>query len=1495
MADTETKTKKTKEKQTKTIYALPDGTALPYKGVDKFFRDIIRHHNGVQRWEDIEKVTVPSAQFPLGERPLVPGPRSPICAKCGLDTQGARNPYMDYAGSTNPVATIIMESVSGKEDNSGSVCSAGFAALLVSLVLKYQKEHGVALRDIRWVPLTRCAARQGKMPNYKTKGNWCRFHLIQDLIQHPPKVIIPVGTAALGLLSHKTSAQDWTGRLLTWRGWPDDWLTDPDYVLERPDPNDPAKTIKGHPLFGPVPTTRIPLVPLQRPGIVYADKNPKVIARWIDDLIYALEVGNTSIKPSEYQKPWYRISVDPNEIIKTLKQVATYAAANPDFLIAYDTETTGLKQWAYYRKFRIGEVMKSADPQVVFLMFRWKNPQTGEPESIGFPWDYPESEIYPHMAAITPYVLKVLSTATIVGHNLTFDELFTIATIGKQEGEFNPFLPDGSWNPNWLALQKRINALCSKAVYDTWHMAFTCLQKRGSLGLEILAYEYVPDLAGYEEDMTLLIRLHGDKMNPANEKGGHYAMCPKPLWESHLKPYVMGDVETTYRAYEALSKKLESTQRYKIPLSNPTRTGSFRFYETPSRAWVYKNIVSPASRTLTKMMARGMYIDPDELSDQEHHYPQLVDEAKEKLRKADPIIVRWCDTKLQEAEKEKNTQTASGEDAWELDLENKSQLKELLFDILRCPIQRLTNKGRELFGETQEKWDNSGLSYDDLRPYAAVDKYTLNKLAVDHPTLRPLQEYRKVFKLYSTYVRPMRNMEADHDKRRRAKEPHLSVDQCIHASFMLTGTRGGRLSCRDPNLQQLPNEGFVKRLFSSRFKDKGCIYASDLSQIELRLMAAACGDESMVHAYLNDIDIHSLTASKITWQGGQKIPYEHFTKKYMEELQRMGKSDKAKALELKRKIAKCVDPDTLISLNGKICRIGSVHPGREPDTFYPIGGLVQGPYGNVPLKHFYSNGVKDRLLVCSRHGLVACSTEHPFMLKTGALKKAKDLKPGDDLADPITLKSSETLSKINFCPFGIEPRDEHFQINVDENLAYLLGMFYGDGCSNLGEISIVTGGTPEFFEWQDIIAESIKKAGFEPTIYRTLWDSSVNGPKIIKSGSRADKEIHRAYGLINIGSTRISDIFAQLGAVENTPKRKRTLKIPEWLLNSTCTVKLAFLAGWIDTVGSCVKTDSLWGITKSWTLAQDLMVLMDSCGVQYSFEPSWNKTYHHYYFRLNLSAATSWNHFAGKLRHPAKRAKIHKPHFVYKIQRPNTVSAIIPLAQGPLVDIEVNTTDHLFICNSSICRNTVNFLTGYGGGAFGLQNVLANAQVYMSIEECEEIIESFFAAYPALKRFLGVYKSFIEDHTVAVSMFGRVRYFEEVHSENHEIRSKALRAGCNHLIQSTASDMMLICLFTIEALMREASLNSLLVSTVHDSLVIDAVRSELPEVHSIVNGVMNNIPTVVHSLMPDYDTSWMNVPFAGDSEVGLNYLETNKVSGDNPDWDELLLPPKKKR
>ena len=102
-----------------------------------------------------------------------------------------------------------------------------------------------------------------------------------------------------------------------------------------------------------------------------------------------------------------------------------------------------------------------------------------------------------------------------------------------------------------------------------------------------------------------------------------------------------------------------------------------------------------------------------------------------------------------------------------------------------------------------------------------------------------------------------------------------------------------------------------------------------------------------------------------------------------------------------------------------------------------------------------------------------------------------------------------------------------------------------------------------------------------------------------------------------------------------------------------------------------------------------------------------------------------------------------------------------------------------------------------------------------------------------------------------------------------------------------SSDLMLICMSVIEGCMRNENLESILVSTIHDSLVIDAVRAELPQVHEIVDSVVNNMPAVLAELFGEsYDTSWMICPLSGDAEVGKNYLDMSKLPK-AVDWDEV--------
>lgn len=136
------------------------------------------------------------------------------------------------------------------------------------------------------------------------------------------------------------------------------------------------------------------------------------------------------------------------------------------------------------------------------------------------------------------------------------------------------------------------------------------------------------------------------------------------------------------------------------------------------------------------------------------------------------------------------------------------------------------------------------------KPSTSIE--VLTAIKDKHEIVEYLIRYRKIAKLVNTYLDGMLN--------------YVSSEGKIHTTFMQRTTSTGRLSSREPNLQNLPirdEEGkILRKMFSSQFSG-GTMISADYNQIELRLMANFSGDENMVADYLSGKDIHSATASKI--------------------------------------------------------------------------------------------------------------------------------------------------------------------------------------------------------------------------------------------------------------------------------------------------------------------------------------------------------------------------------------------------------------------------------------------------------------------------------------------------------------------------------------------------------------------------------------------------------------------------------------------------------
>jgi DNA polymerase I len=135
----------------------------------------------------------------------------------------------------------------------------------------------------------------------------------------------------------------------------------------------------------------------------------------------------------------------------------------------------------------------------------------------------------------------------------------------------------------------------------------------------------------------------------------------------------------------------------------------------------------------------------------------------------------------------------------------------------------------------------------------STDVEVLEKLAAEHPVPKLILEYRSLMKLKNTYLDNLTDYVNPATKR-------------IHASFNQTGAATGRLSCSDPNLQNIPirtDEGRRIRLAFVPGSSQNVLLTADYAQIELRVLAHFTREEALVRAFEADEDVHRTVAAEV--------------------------------------------------------------------------------------------------------------------------------------------------------------------------------------------------------------------------------------------------------------------------------------------------------------------------------------------------------------------------------------------------------------------------------------------------------------------------------------------------------------------------------------------------------------------------------------------------------------------------------------------------------
>lgn len=222
----------------------------------------------------------------------------------------------------------------------------------------------------------------------------------------------------------------------------------------------------------------------------------------------------------------------------------------------------------------------------------------------------------------------------------------------------------------------------------------------------------------------------------------------------------------------------------------------------PALHRVFNELEMPLVSVLSRIEDNGVLIDDTMLLQQSQQLAQGMQEAEIKAY-----------------------ELAGGE----FNLASPKQIQTILYDQMDLPVLKKTPKGA---------------------PSTAED--VLQDLAVEHELPRLILEHRSLGKLKSTYT----------DKLPTMIDPKTGR---VHTSYHQAVAATGRLSSSDPNLQNIPIRTEQGRRIREAFiaAPGNIIMAADYSQIELRIMAHLSGDEALVSAFNDDLDIHRATASEI--------------------------------------------------------------------------------------------------------------------------------------------------------------------------------------------------------------------------------------------------------------------------------------------------------------------------------------------------------------------------------------------------------------------------------------------------------------------------------------------------------------------------------------------------------------------------------------------------------------------------------------------------------
>ena len=144
------------------------------------------------------------------------------------------------------------------------------------------------------------------------------------------------------------------------------------------------------------------------------------------------------------------------------------------------------------------------------------------------------------------------------------------------------------------------------------------------------------------------------------------------------------------------------------------------------------------------------------------------------------------------------------------------------------------------------------------------------------------------------------------------------------------------------------------------------------------------------------------------------------------------------------------------------------------------------------------------------------------------------------------------------------------------------------------------------------------------------------------------------------------------------------------------------------------------------------------------------------------------------------------------------------------------------------------------GIVYGISDYGLSQNIGISRKQAAAFIESYFEQYPGVKKYMDDIVKYARENGYVETIMHRRRYLPDIHSKNFNVRNFAQRTAMNTPIQGSAADIIKVAMINMQKMLEKEKLQANLLLQVHDEMIFEAPKSEIPTLEKLVPSVMDS-------------------------------------------------------